>query len=127
MSEDEIKALYYEGLANKFNVTFYMINEGIADLGNKFSCTLILENGSTLTKNFNLNNSFGINNPYAQVSVNFDGYYPSYGLIDRIKVCSVECNICAEIKENTECWIKQIFKAADHCYKDLILRNHLHE
>ena len=104
LSEAEIKALYYEGLTNKFNVTFYMLNEGIADLGSRFTCILFLSNGSTLTKTFSLNTSFGINNPYAQVSVNFNGYYPSYGLIDRIKVCSVECvDMCAEIKKEIEC------------------------
>jgi len=104
LSEDEIKALYYEGLTNKFNVTFYMLNKGIANLGKNFTCLLILDNGSSLTKKFGLSNSFGINNPYAQISVNFDGYYPNYGLIDKIKVCSVECiDMCAEIKKEIEC------------------------
>jgi hypothetical protein len=105
LSEDEIKALYYEGLTNKFNVTFSMLNSGSAhNIGYNFSAAVFLSNGTLINNYFDLANGFGGINPYAEINLNIDNYYPGYGLIDKLMVCSRNCpGICDEIKEETQC------------------------
>ena len=60
LTEEEIKALYYAGLTNKFNVTFYLLNDGNAVLGRNFNVLLLLSNGSTVSKSFSLGYDFGL-------------------------------------------------------------------
>ena len=62
-----------------------MLNAGAAELGSNFTANVFLSNGSLVTKNFNLPTSFGVSNPYAESTLTIDGYYPSYGLIDRLR------------------------------------------
>ncbi len=103
LSEDEIKALYYEGLANKFNITFTMLNKGTTSLGSNFTATVFLSNGTNIKKNFNLDTTFAPASVSHQTLV-IDGYYPSYGLIDELKVCSRACpGICSKITDDIEC------------------------
>jgi len=103
LSEEEIKELYYEGLTNKFNITIGLLNSGYADLGNSFTAIVYLKNGTILQKPLNsekpLNKGY-----YLEGTITIDGYYPSYGLVDKIMVCSNDCQgVCSEVKINNQC------------------------
>jgi len=105
LSDEEIKQLYYDGLNNAFNVSFTMLYTGVQapNIGKDFTATIFLSNGTTITKIFSLDNPLGITNALARVNLTIDNYYPSYGLIDKVIVCSVSCpGICAELP-STEC------------------------
>jgi hypothetical protein len=99
LSAEEIQALYYAGLTNKFNVTFLLLNKGLANLGFNFSAALFLQNKTVINKRFDLNSSFRAA-ATEEVELNFDDYYPGYADIEKLKVCSIACpGVCAEIKE----------------------------
>jgi hypothetical protein len=99
LTAEEIQALYYEGLTNRFNVTFLLLNKGSANLGFNFSAALFLQNKTVINKRFDLNSSFRAA-ATEEVELNFDDYYPGYADIEKLKVCSIACpGVCAEIKE----------------------------
>jgi len=105
LSEAEIKALYYNGLTNKFNLTFLMSYEGTSEnIGYNFTALIYLENGSTLVRNFYSENGFGVVNSFHEVNLEIENYNLSYGEIEKIKVCSSGCTyICAELEKETQC------------------------
>jgi len=73
------------------------------NIGKDFTATIFLSNGTTITKTFSLDNPLGITNTLAKVNLTIEGYYPSYGLIDKMIVCSNSCPyICSELS-STEC------------------------
>jgi hypothetical protein len=82
--------LYYEGLTNKFNITIGLLNSGYADLGNSFTAIVYLKNGTILQLPLNLGKPLS-RGYYLEGTVTIDGYYPSYGLVDKIMVCSNDC------------------------------------
>jgi hypothetical protein len=103
LSEDEIKELYYEGLTNKFNITIGLLNSGYADLGNSFTAIVYLKNGTILQLPLILDNNLS-KGYYLEKTLTIDGYYPSYGLVDKIMVCSNDCQgVCSEIIVNNQC------------------------
>jgi hypothetical protein len=103
LSEDEIKELYYNGLTNKFNITIGLLNSGYADLGNSFTAIVYLKNGTILQLPLILDNNLS-KGYYLEKTLTIDGYYPSYGLVDKIMVCSNDCQgVCSEIKINNQC------------------------
>jgi hypothetical protein len=103
LSEDEIKQLYYNGLTNKFNITIGLLNFGFADLGNSFTAIVYLKNGTILQLPLVLDNNLN-RGYYLEKTLTIDGYYPSYGLVDKIMVCSNDCQgVCSEIKINNQC------------------------
>jgi hypothetical protein len=103
LSDDEIKELYYEGLTNKFNITIGLLNSGFADLGNSFTAIVYLKNGTILQLPLVLDNNLN-KGYYLEKTLTIDGYYPSYGLVDKIMVCSNDCQgVCSEIKINNQC------------------------
>jgi hypothetical protein len=103
LAEDEIKELYYNGLTNKFNITIGLLNFGYADLGNSFTAIVYLKNGTILQLPLILDNDLS-KGYYLEKTLTIDGYYPSYGLIDKIMVCSNDCQgICSEIIVNNQC------------------------
>jgi len=85
LSEDEVKELYYEGLTNKFNITIGLLNSGYADLGNSFTAIVYLKNGTILQLPLILDNNLS-KGYYLEKTLTIDGYYPSYGLVDKIMV-----------------------------------------
>jgi hypothetical protein len=96
LSDDEIKQLYYEGLTNKFNITIGLLNSGYADLGNSFTAIVYLKNGTILQLPLILDNNLS-KGYYLEKTLTIDGYYPSYGLVDKIMVCSNDCQgVCSE-------------------------------
>jgi len=103
LSEDEIKQLYYNGLTNKFNITIGLLNFGYADLGKSFNAIVYLKNGTILQLPLVLNRDL-TKGSYLEKTLTIDGYYPSYGLVDKIMVCSNDCQgVCSEIKINNQC------------------------
>jgi hypothetical protein len=103
LSDDEIKELYYNGLTNKFNITIGLLNFGYADLGKSFNAIVYLKNGTILQLPLILNRDL-IKGSYLENNLTIDGYYPSYGLIDKIMVCSNDCQgVCSEIIVNNQC------------------------
>jgi hypothetical protein len=103
LSDDEIKQLYYNGLTNKFNITIGLLNSGYADLGNSFTAIVYLKNGTILQLPLNLDNNLS-KGYYLEKTLTIDGYYPSYGLVDKIMVCSNDCQgVCSEIIVNNQC------------------------
>jgi len=103
LSDDEIKQLYYEGLTNKFNITIGLLNSGYADLGNSFTAIVYLKNGTIFQLPLVLDNNLS-KGYYLEKTLTIDGYYPSYGLVDKIIVCSNDCQgVCSEIKINNQC------------------------
>jgi hypothetical protein len=103
LSDDEIKQLYYNGLTNKFNITIGLLNSGFADLGNSFTAIVYLKNGTILQLPLVLDNNLS-KGYYLEKTLTIDGYYPSYGLVDKIMVCSNDCQgVCSEIKVNNQC------------------------
>jgi hypothetical protein len=103
LTDDEIKQLYYEGLTNKFNITIGLLNSGYADLDNSFTAIVYLKNGTILQLPLNLDKPLS-KGYYLEGTVTIDGYYPSYGLVDKIMVCSNDCQgVCSEIIVNNQC------------------------
>jgi len=103
LSVEEIQKLYYNGLENKFNITIGLFNSGYADLGNSFVAIVYLNNGTILQRSLILNNNLKRGN-YLEYNLTIEGYYPSYGLIDKIMVCSNDCQgVCSEVIVNNEC------------------------
>jgi hypothetical protein len=103
LSEEEIKELYYNGLTNKFNITIGLLNFGYADLGNSFNAIVYLKNGTILQLPLILNRDL-IKGSYLENNLTIDGYYPSYGLVDKIMVCSNDCQgVCYEVNVNNQC------------------------
>jgi hypothetical protein len=103
LSDEEIKQLYYNGLTNKFNITIGLLNFGYADLGKSFNAIFYLKNGTILQLPLILNRDL-TKGSYLEKTLNIDGYYPSYGLIDKIMVCSNDCQgVCSEIIVNNQC------------------------
>jgi hypothetical protein len=103
LSEEEIKQLYYNGLTNKFNITIGLLNFGFADLGNSFNAIVYLKNGTILQLPLILNRDL-TKGSYLEKTLTIDGYYPSYGLVDKVMVCSNDCQgVCSEIIVNNQC------------------------
>jgi hypothetical protein len=103
LSEDEIKELYYNGLTNKFNITIGLLNFGFADLGKSFTAIVYLKNGTILQLPLILDRDLN-RGSYLEKTLTIDGYYPSYGLVDKIMVCSNDCQgVCSEIIVNNKC------------------------
>jgi hypothetical protein len=103
LSDEEIKQLYYNGLTNKFNITIGLLNFGFADLGNSFTAIVYLKNGTILQLPLILDRDLN-RGSYLEKTLTIDGYYPSYGLVDKIMVCSNDCQgVCSEIKINNQC------------------------
>jgi hypothetical protein len=103
LTDDEIKELYYNGLTNKFNITIGLLNSGYADLGKSFTAIVYLKNGTILQLPLVLDNNLS-KGYYLEKTLTIDGYYPSYGLVDKIMVCSNDCQgVCSEIKINNQC------------------------
>ena len=103
LNEEEIKELYYHGLENKFNITVGLLNSGYADFGNSFNAIVYLKNGSILQLPLVLDRALS-KGYYLEKILTIDGYYPSYGLVDKIMVCSNDCQgVCSEIKINNQC------------------------
>jgi hypothetical protein len=103
LSEEEIKELYYNGLTNKFNITIGLLNLGFADLGKSFNAIVYLKNGTILQLPLVLNRDL-TKGSYLEKTLTIDGYYPSYGLVDKIMVCSNDCQgVCYEVNVNNQC------------------------
>jgi hypothetical protein len=103
LSDEEIKELYYNGLTNKFNITIGLLNLGFADLGKSFTAIVYLKNGTILQLPLVLNRDL-TKGSYLENNLTIDGYYPSYGLVDKIMVCSNDCQgVCSEISVNNQC------------------------
>jgi hypothetical protein len=103
LREEEIKQLYYNGLTNKFNITIGLLNFGYADLGKSFNAIVYLKNGTILQLPLVLNRDL-TKGSYLENNLTIDGYYPSYGLVDKIMVCSDDCQgVCSEITVNNQC------------------------
>jgi len=103
LSEEEIKKLYYNSLENKFNITIGLLNNGYADLGNSFTAIVYLKNGTILQFPINFERSLNKGN-YFEYNLTVDGYYPSYGLVDKLIVCSNDCQgVCSEVRVNNKC------------------------
>jgi hypothetical protein len=103
LSEEEIKQLYYNGLTNKFNITIGLLNLGFADLGKSFNAVVYLKNGTILQLPLILDRDLN-RGSYLEKTLTIDGYYPSYGLVDKVMVCSNDCQgVCSEIIVNNQC------------------------
>jgi hypothetical protein len=103
LTEEEIKELYYNGLTNKFNITIGLLNLGFADLGKSFNAIVYLKNGTILQLPLILDRDLN-RGSYLEKTLTIDGYYPSYGLVDKIMVCSNDCQgVCSEIIVNNQC------------------------
>jgi hypothetical protein len=103
LSDEEIKELYYNGLTNKFNITIGLLNLGFADLGKSFTAIVYLKNGTILQLPLVLDNNLN-KGYYLEKALTIDDYYPSYGLVDKIMVCSNDCQgVCSEITVNNQC------------------------
>jgi hypothetical protein len=103
LSEEEIKQLYYNGLTNKFNITIGLLNFGFADLGKSFNAIVYLRNGTILQLPLTLDRDL-TRGSYLENNLTIDGYYPSYGLVDKVMVCSNDCQgVCSEIIVNNQC------------------------
>jgi len=103
LSEEEIKKLYYNSLENKFNITIGLLNNGYADLGNSFTAIIYLKNGTILQLPINFDNQLKKGN-YVEYNLTVNGYYPSYGLVDKLIVCSNDCQgVCSEVIVNNKC------------------------
>jgi hypothetical protein len=95
--------LYYNGLTNKFNITIGLLNFGYADLDKSFNAIVYLKNGTILQLPLTLNRDL-TKGSYLENNLTIDGYYPSYGLIDKIMVCSNDCQgVFSEIIVNNQC------------------------
>jgi hypothetical protein len=100
---DEIKTLYFNGLTNSFNLTFSIFNNGAADLGNNFQAIITFKNGNIITRNFNLPTPLK-KGSYQEVVLTIDNYNQTYGEIDKLEVCSLDCpGVCYQIEEDTQC------------------------
>jgi len=53
-------------------------------LDKDFTAHILLSNGTVLDKSFSLPQPLGIGYAQADVSLPVEGYYPSYGLIDKV-------------------------------------------
>ena len=103
LREEEIQKLYYNGLENEFNITIGLFNFGFADLGNNFVAYVYLRNGTILQKPLILDSNLKRGN-YLEYNLTIEGYHPSYGLVDKIMVCSNDCQgVCNEVMVNNEC------------------------
>jgi len=103
LTQEEIQKLYYNGLENKFNITIGLFNSGFADLGNSFVAYVYLKNGTILQRPLILDNNLK-RGSYLEYNLTIEGYYPSYGLVDKIMVCSNDCQgVCSEIIVNNQC------------------------
>jgi hypothetical protein len=103
LSEEEIKELYYNGLTNKFNITIGLLNFGYADLGKSFNAIVYLRNGTILQLPLTLDRDL-TRGSYLEKTLTIDDYYPSYGLVDKIMVCSNYCQgVGSEIIVNNQC------------------------
>ena len=103
LSAEEIQKLYYNGLENKFNITIGLFNFGYADLGNSFIAYVYLNNGTILQRSLIFDNNLK-RGYYLEKNLTIEGYYPSYGLVDKIMVCSNDCQgVCSEVIVNNEC------------------------
>jgi len=103
LTEEEIKKLYYHGFENKFNITIGLLNNGYADLGNSFVAIVYLKNGTILQFPLILEDSLK-RGSYSEKTITVDGYYPSYGLVDKVIVCSNDCQgVCSEVIINNQC------------------------
>jgi len=103
LTEEEIKELYYHGSENKFNITIGLLNNGYADLGNSFVAIVYLKNGTILQFPLILEDSLK-RGSYLEKTITVDGYYPSYGLVDKLIVCSNDCQgVCSEVIINNQC------------------------
>jgi hypothetical protein len=103
LNDDEIKQLYYDYSQNKFNITIGLLNFGYADLGKSFNAIVYLKNGTILQLPLVLDNNLN-KGYYLEKTLTIDGYYPSYGLVDKIMVCSNDCQgVCSEIIVNNQC------------------------
>ena len=103
LSEEEIQKLYYNLLENKFNITIGLFNSGYADLGNSFIAYVYLNNGTILQRSLILDDNLK-RGYYLEKNLTIEGYYPSYGLVDKIMVCSNDCQgVCSEVIINNAC------------------------
>jgi hypothetical protein len=102
LTDDEIKQLYYNELNNKFNISLQLIYPlgSIANsIGKDFTAIVFLKNETIIQKDFSLDKELGLQNPIVDYNLTIDEYYPNYGFVDKIKICSKACSlICNEIK-----------------------------
>ena len=101
LSPEEIKALYYDGLNDAFNVSFTMFYTGVQapNIGKDFTAHILLKNGTVIDEPFSLSQPLGVDNAQTDISLPVAGYYPSYGEISKVVVCSKACpGICAELQ-----------------------------
>jgi len=107
LTEEEINQLYYNELNNKFNISLqlvYPLGSIANSIGKDFTAIVFLKNGTIIQKDFSLDKELGLQNPIVNYNLTIDGYYPSYGFVDKIKICSKACSlICYEVNVNGEC------------------------
>ena len=84
------------------NISLRLKNSGYPSLGTSFQSFHFLTNGSTITKQINLEQEL-VRGAIQDVEVQTN-YYPNYGLIEKTKVCSIQCPAaCAEISGRVGC------------------------